>query len=240
NAAQAAVAGIAESSVRALAKVTQVMPPGLRRRVEALRTVTVPAAWAGGGPTVDPMALITIAQACRDSERLEFGYRARDGERTARHVDPHRLVILGRRWYLVAYDQTRHDWRSFRLDRLDQPRRTGARFRPREIPGGDAAAFVRAGIGSMPAPHIVEALVEAPAAVVVDRVGRWATVEAVDDGRCILKMTTDSLDWPAMALGAVGADFTVLSSPELLEHLRDWSRRFGRAASSAEAGMVRG
>src|SRR5438128_2030963 len=81
----------------------------------------------------------------RDTGRLEFGYSAADGTRTDRLVEPFRLVPLGRRWYLVAYDLHRHDWRSFRLDRLAAPRRTGARFRPRELPAEDAAAYVRAG-----------------------------------------------------------------------------------------------
>ena len=113
-------------------------------------------------------------------------------------------MSLGRRWYLVAYDLQRHGWRSFRLDRLQTPRATGARFRPRELPADDAAAFVRAGISHAPWNHEVEALVEAPAAAVRERVGRWVHVEEVDDGRCRLRMTTDSLDWALLALGAVG------------------------------------
>lgn len=231
-AAQGAIVGIEDSSVRALTKVVQVMPPRLRRRVEALRAMTVPAVWGSAGPTVDPGILTTVAQACRDTERVQFTYTAAGGERTARHVEPHRLVSLGRRWYLVAYDLTRHDWRSFRLDRLDEPASTGARFRPRELPADDAAAFVRAGIDNLPAPYTVEALVHAPAAAVRVRIGRWGTVEDIDDRRCLLRMTSDSLDWPAMALGAVGADFEVLSPPELLDHVRDWAHRFSRATAS--------
>lgn len=230
-AAQAAIAGIEESSIRALTKVVQVMPPRLRRRVDALRAMTVPAGWGGTGPTVEAGMLTTVAQACRDTERLEFSYTARDGELTARHVEPYRLVSLGRRWYLVAYDLTRHDWRSFRLDRLGAPRSTGARFRPRQLPADDAAAFVRAGIDNLQAPYTVEALVHAPAAAVRDSFGRWCTVEDVDDQRCLLRMTTDSLDWPMMALGAVGADFEVRSPPELLDAVRDWGHRFSRAAT---------
>src|SRR5712692_3411076 len=166
TAAQGAVAGIEEASVRALAKVVQVMPPRLRRRVDALRAATVPAVWAAG-PTVDAGILTTIAQACRDEERLRFSYTVQSGEQTARHVEPHRLVSLGRRWYLVAYDLLRQDWRSFRLDRLEHPRNTGTRFSPRELPAKDAAAFVRAGIGSLASTaHSVEALIHAPAGTV--------------------------------------------------------------------------
>jgi predicted DNA-binding transcriptional regulator YafY len=229
-AAESAVEGIAESSVRALAKVVQVMPARLRRRVEALRAMTVPASW--GGPAqlaVDPGVLTGVALACRDSERLRFGYTAAGGQRTARHVEPLRLVSLRRRWYLVGYDLDRLAWRSFRVDRLSGPEGTGARFRPRELPAADAAAFVRAGIDSVQAGYEVEVLVDAPAAAVRERIGRWSTVEEAGAGRSRVRMTTDSLDWPVMALGAVGADFDVISPPELADQVRDWGRRFSRA-----------
>lgn len=232
-AAQGAISGIEESSLRALTKVTQVMPSRLRHRVDALRTMTVPAAWRSPGASIQTGTLTTIAQACRDDEALDFAYTAASGEQSARHVEPHRLVPLGRRWYLVAYDRTRHDWRSFRLDRLTDPRRTGARFRPRRLPAEDAAAFVRAGIENLPTRCTVEARVHAPAATVQGEVDRWGAVEEVDAGTCLLRMTTDTLDWPAMVLGAVGADFEVISPPELLDYLHEWARRFTRAATGA-------
>ena len=230
-AAQGGVAGVAEASVRALAKVVPVMPPRLRRRVEALRAATVPASWTDGGPAVDPGVLTTVAQACRDAERLEFGYAAADGARTDRLVEPFRLVLLGRRWYLVAYDLHRHDWRSFRLDRLDAPRRTGARFRPRELPADDAAEFVRSRLNNLAWPHQVEVLVDAPAETVRTRLGRWAEVEEAGEDRSRLRMSTDSLDWAAFAVGAVGAECTVVSPPELRAHLRAWGERFARAGA---------
>lgn len=226
------VAGIAESSVRALGKVLQVMPARLRRRIDALAAMIVPAAWSGAEPGLDPGDLTLIAQACRDAERLEFGYTALGGQETERHVEPHRLVLLGRRWYLVGWDLTRHDWRTFRLDRLTGPRRTGARFRPRELPAEDAAEYVRTRIeqaGHAPKTYQVEALIEAPTATVRAALGRWCTVEDVGADRCRLRVTTDSLDWPAMALGATGAEFRVVSPPELRELVRDWAERFGRA-----------
>jgi len=236
-AAQGAVEGIAESSMRALAKVVQVMPARLRRRVETLGAMTVPAGWDSPAQAgVDPAILTTVALACRDSERLRFSYTAADGRHSGRHVEPHRLVLLGRRWYLVSYDLVRHGWRSFRLDRLGAPQATGARFRPRELPAADAAAFVRAGIGNIATGHEVEVLIEAPAAAVRERVGRWATVEDIGDARCRLRMTTDSLDWPTMALGVIGAEFHVLSPPELLDRVRDWGRRFSQASRTARHG----
>jgi predicted DNA-binding transcriptional regulator YafY len=239
TAAQGAVAGIEEASVRALAKVQQVMPPRLRRRVDALRAATVSAVW-GSGPTVDASVLTTVAQACRDEERMRFSYTAQSGEQTDRHVEPHRLVSLGRRWYLVAYDMTRQDWRTFRLDRLDRPRSTGMRFVPissstatptrRELPAKDAAAFVRASFGNIAASaHSVEVVVHAPAATVRGAVGQWATVEEIDERHCRLRMTADNLNWPALALGSVAADFEVLQPPELVDHIREWGARFTRA-----------
>lgn len=229
--AQGAVAGMEEPAVRALTKVVQVMPPRLRRRVDALRAVTVPAVW-NAGPVIDPDVLIVLAQACRDDERLEFGYTSRDGGPVHRLVEPHRLVPLGRRWYLVAYDLHRHGWRSFRLDRLTGPRRTGARFRPRRLPADDAAAFVHAGLAALQPVRVpVEVLVHAAGDRVRGTVGRWAEVEDAGTDRCLLRMTADDLAWPAMLLGSVGAEFDVRSPPELNALVAEWASRFARAGS---------
>src|SRR5437660_4255541 len=123
TAARASVTGIEETAVRALVKLEQILPTHLRRRVEALGSATI--APAVGGPTVDPRHLTVIAAACRDSERLRFEYRSRDGIDSRREVEPHTVVNLGRRWYLVAWDRRREDWRSFRVDRLARPASTG-------------------------------------------------------------------------------------------------------------------
>ncbi len=207
-----------------------VWPRGLRRGVVAFGAMSVRA--EGGGrsdPGPDPAALTAVALACRDSERLRFTYTAADSRHSERHVEPHRLVALGRRWYLVAFDLTRHDWRSFRIDRLTGPTGDGSRFRPRELPTADAAEFVRAGVDRVARPYRVEVLVEAPADTVRERIGRWASVQAVDAGRCQVSMTTDSLDWPTMALGSLEAEFRVLEPPELIAQIRAWGERFGRA-----------
>jgi len=227
DATQSGVAGIEEAAVRALTKVVQVLPSRLRARVDALRAMTV--STASAGPIVAAGILTTVAQACRDEERLRFAYAARGAAPTEREAEPHRLVAQGGRWYLVAYDLTRHDWRSFRLDRLTGPRPTGARFRPRELPAEDAAAFVRTSTGT-PAAHTVRVLVHAPEARVRQAVGQWGTVEAAGADRCRLTVISTSLDWPTQALGNVGADFEVLGPPEFAEHLRDWGTRFVRAA----------
>lgn len=225
------VVGIGESSVRALSKVVQVMPARLRRRIEALAAMTDPASWQDSASKVDADALVAVALACRDQERLEFAYTARTGERSRREVDPHRLVLLGRRWYLVAWDLTRFDWRTFRLDRLAEPVPTGARAVPRQLPEQDAAAFVRSSIESVPPGHEVEVLIDAPAAVVRERIGPWGALEEVSAGRCRFRMTSDSLDWPILALGNAAADFEVVTPPELVDHLAVRADVFRRAVN---------
>jgi predicted DNA-binding transcriptional regulator YafY len=231
---------VAEAAARALAKVTQVMPARLRRRAEAVAAMTESASWdpprAAQATAINPDVLAGTALACRDAERLRFDYGAASGERTERHVEPHRLVALDRRWYLVAYDLTRNDWRSFRLDRvIGVPRPTGARFRPRTLPAADAAEFVRRNIATAPRAGTweVTAVVEAPAAVLRERIGRWATIEEDGPGRCLVTMKPgDNLDWPVIALGVAGADFRVLSPPEVAERIGDWGARFTRATRS--------
>jgi predicted DNA-binding transcriptional regulator YafY len=226
---------VAEAAARALAKVTQVMPARLRRRAGAVAAMTEPASWdtprAGQAAAIHPDVLATAAMACRDSERIRFGYDAASGDRTERHVEPHRLVTLDRRWYLVAYDLTRNDWRSFRLDRVvGVPQQTGARFRPRALPAADAAEFVRRNVAAAPGAWRVEAVVEAPAAAVRERLGRWATVTESGQDRCLVTITNaENLDWAVIALGGSGADFRVLSPPELTERIADWGARFTRA-----------
>ena len=135
------IVGIEESSLQALSKLIQVMPPRLRRQVDALAAMIVPAMFGADTPSAESGVLSTIAQSCRDCERLAFDYISRDGDLSARHVDPHRLVLLGRRWYLVAWDLDRSDWRTFRLDRLTNPQGTGGHFPSRELPTGDPAAI---------------------------------------------------------------------------------------------------
>jgi predicted DNA-binding transcriptional regulator YafY len=226
------VTGIEESSVRALTKLVQVMPTRLRRRIDALAAMTIPASWDDDSPAVDANILTSVAQTCRDCERLEFTYTARDDERTVRLVDPHRLVLLGRRWYLVAWDLSRIDWRSFRLDRITDAHATGAHFPVREPPTGNAADFVRSGIDNLSSRHQVEAVMHAPAELIHTRIGRWATVEAMDDGRCLVRMVADSLDWPMLALGTTGQEFDIIGPPAMLEYAREWVERFTHGTRS--------
>lgn len=237
QAAGGATPGLEETAVQALTKVSTLMPPRLRRRMDALRTQTDNLVWSGG-PVVDPELLTTLAQACRDDEPLQLSYVARDGAETERRVEPHRLVSLGRRWYLVAYDRDRTDWRSFRVDRVATARTTGQRFRPRDLPGGDALTFVQSGIRRMPQRYDVRVRIAADVAAVERIAGRWATVSGTD-GDCLVELGVDALHWPLMMLADVAveldASFVVESPPELRAAVAAVAHRFG-ATAGATAG----
>jgi predicted DNA-binding transcriptional regulator YafY len=226
TAAASAPAGHEEPALRALSKIVQVMPGPLRRRVAAIQEYTVPVVFPGHA--VDASVLAELAQACRDDERVEFEYTAREATPSRRRVEPHRLVTLGRRWYLVAYDLDRQDWRTYRLDRLSEPRLTGVRFRQRALPAADAAAFVRTGIDAARTHIAVEVRVLAPAADVTPLAGHWASVTALDERSCLLTMDVDTLDWPVLLLGSLAADFEVIDPPELVSRLRSVGERFTR------------
>ena len=221
TAAAGAVAGFEETSVRALAKVIQLLPPRLRRRIDALQAMTAPGVF-GGGPTLDATVLTTIAMACRAEERLRFGYQAREADPTTRHVEPHRLVALGRRWYLMAWDLDRADWRSFRVDRATDPAMTGARFRPRDIPDGDPVTWLRSRLRAMPNRYDVSVRLQADPDRVRAVVGHWAAVEPLPESAVAsrLRMSVDDLGWPVMVLGVLGVPFTIESPPELRERVR--------------------
>ena len=228
TAARASVTGIEETSVRALVKLEQVLPTQLRRRVSALQsaTTTLPA----GGPTVDPQALTAIAAACRDFECVRFAYRGRDGVASRREAEPHSLVNLGRRWYLVAWDRGRRDWRTFRVDRLSGPASTGVRFTPRDLPATDAASYVSQSLSAAPNRYEARVTLHAPADTIRKRVpAYWGTIERLDDERCEYRTGDDDLDWLAVRVAMLGVDFDVHEPPELAEHLLLLARRLERA-----------
>ncbi|WP_211656649.1 helix-turn-helix transcriptional regulator [Patulibacter medicamentivorans] len=231
TAAGGSVAGIEETSVRALAKLEQVLPPKLRRRVSALQAAIVPS--LGPPSAVDSEALAVIAQACRDNERLRFGYRRRDGETSERTVEPHRLVALERRWYLAAWDARRQDWRTFRVDRISAPQSSGSRFAPRRPPTGDAAGYVRSSIRSMPARYEAVVTVFAPASAIPREVG-WlrGEVEPIDDATCRIRTRGDVLDWLMLNLGFLAHEYRIDGPPEFVAHVRDRARRLARAAGA--------
>jgi len=224
--------GMEETAIQALSKVIALMPPRLRRQMDALRSQTERLPWSGG-PTLDPALLSTLAQACRDSEPIHFTYTAaprndRSAEPTDRWVEPHRMVSMGRRWYLVAYDRDRQDWRSFRVDRISEPRTSGQTFRPRELPAPDALSFVQAGIRRMPQRYAVRVVFDADPERVAAFVGRWATITGTP-GAARLEMNVDTLDWPLFVLANLDAEFTVESPAELEAALAATAERFGRS-----------
>ncbi|MBO9704804.1 MAG: YafY family transcriptional regulator [Arthrobacter sp.] len=232
SAAQGAVSGVAEASVRALAKLVQVMPRGLRRRVEAIGAATESHFWEPVEEMIDPELLIIIGQACRDQERIGFDYTAADGRASTRHVEPLRMVRLGLRWYLVCYDLDRGDWRSFRLDRMSRPVPTGARFAPRTLPAENPVAFIRDRADKAPGPQDVVALVAAPEREVTEKIGRWATTSAVSDSSCRVTVHAKTLDWALLALGMLDADFTIESPRAAIDGARARGERLIMAAGS--------
>jgi predicted DNA-binding transcriptional regulator YafY len=226
-----AVAGIEEASVRALAKLEQVLPSRLRQRVGALGAATEPMlTWER--PTVDPDTLTTVAGAITAHERLRFGYRSHDGTASDRLVEPHRLVSAGRRWYLVAYDSERGDWRTFRMDRVSGPARTGVRVPPRRLPADDAATFVTQQLSALARTYRAVVTLHAPAAQVAGRFGDGpGDVEPIDAHSCLVRSHTDTLEWLALRLATLGCDFEVHEPPELADYLRALGERATRASA---------
>lgn len=229
TAARASVAGIEETAVRALVKLEQVLPGHLRRRVGALgaATFTLPIT----GPTVDPQHLTVIAATCRDAECLRFGYERRDGTASRREVEPHSLVNHGRRWYLIAWDRRREDWRTFRVDRLTGPASTGVRFSARRLPARDPVSYVEQSITAAPNRFEARVTLHVSAEEIEGRVSaRWGTITPIDTRRCEYRTGDDDLGWLALRVAMLGVDFAVDEPPELAEYLRMLSSRLRRAA----------
>jgi predicted DNA-binding transcriptional regulator YafY len=227
-AATATVAGIEESSVRALTKLEQVLPSRLRYRVKLLQEVAVTPA---GGPSVQPDVLLAVAAASRDHQRLRFDYRNHDGTATTRTTEPHRLVHMGRRWYLVAWDLDRADWRTFRLDRLEPRIPTGPRFTPRDVPELDRT---ERGIASGAYPFQARVLVHASLEQVTDKFGsNVATVTPVDASTTLVETGGNTLDQLALHIGLMGYPFEIQSPPELIAHVQGLATRLAASVPPA-------
>ncbi|WP_190025689.1 helix-turn-helix transcriptional regulator [Streptomyces hiroshimensis] len=230
TAAAGGVEGIEETSVRALAKLEQVLPERLRRRVSALNAFTVPMLSAQRGPTVDAAVLTELAAACRDGERLRFAYRDHNGDSTRRTVEPHRLVSAQRRWYLVAWDTDREDWRTFRVDRITPTPPHGPRFAPRRPPAEDLAAYVSRGVSTTAYAERATVLLRVPLEVAEQKVPPAAgTLEAVDGSSCLLRTGAHTLDVMVVHIVLMGFDFEVQEPPELVERIRQVRDRLSRA-----------
>lgn len=217
-AAEAAISGIEETSLRALAKIEALLPHRLRRRVSALHSSVASLRRAVDDDVIHPESLSVFAAACRDHEHVRFDYRRTREERSRRHVEPHQLVTAGRRWYLVAWDRDRGDWRTFRLDRIQAPRAVGTRFPPRTVPGGDAAEFVARSIGRTARDHAATLVIHMPYAE-IEGVLRWADHTLREDHaeHCVIGIRSEDLGRLAMTIAeiALTAPVSVIEPAEL-------------------------
>lgn len=230
TAAGGSIEGLEDTSLRALTKLEQVLPPRIRQRVSTLQAAVVPRvrSWV----TIDVEVLTVVAQACRDRERLRFDYQRRDGETGERHVEPHQLVSIHQRWYLLAFDRDRDDWRTFRLDRMNSPWATRLRFDARPIPGGSAADYVEQSLRSIPTRYEVVATVHASATEMEGKFHHGETeIEPVGESRCTVRTRGDSLEWLAFAFIWLGVDFEIHDPPEMVEYVQQISVRLARSAS---------
>lgn len=212
------ISAIGEPAVRALTKLDQVMPPRLRGEVAALADAT--ALLPGFTDDVDTDVLVVLAHAVRDRVRARFGYTGRTGEATDRDVEPYRLVATGRRWYLLAWDMRREDWRTFRLDRMAGVRPSTFHFTPREAP--DAVEHVRAAVGRTGDAHRVRVRMTADVEAVRRRVpAQYAQSRELSPGVTEVVSSADDLGVLArhlvLAAFDLGAQLEVVDPPELVE-----------------------
>lgn len=232
-AATEAVTGFEDTALSALAKLEQLLPDRLRRRVEAVSQALTPSRWRGGEAAfVDAGLLGVLALAVRDTERVRFRYRRGDGETSRRDVEPHGIVSQDRRWYLVAWDLGRQAWRTFRLDRLDEVQPTGVRFRMRQVPAGDPAAYVAQAQTRIAAANVVTVRVEASAAA-VQRAVSWEELDLdpIGPDASRVRLRGDSVDWVALAVATLAAFFQITveraEPPEVVERLVSLGRQLG-------------
>ena len=226
-AAGGTVTGASEAALSTLAKLDQVMPPRLRSEVKAIHESTE--TLSTNADLVDGDVLLTLAKACRDLVRLRFGYDARDGAATERWVEPVRLVATGRRWYLMAWDVDREDWRTFRLDRMRDVSASTWRFRAREHP--DPAEFVRNAISRAPYSNHAQVLVRAALAEVAERIDtRWVTLTAIDADTTLLEASAESLEHLAFYCVMTGLECEFVQPPELVRVAGDLAARLQRSA----------
>ncbi|WP_280816910.1 YafY family protein [Variovorax sp. TBS-050B] len=220
---------IESAAMRALAKLDQLMPPRLRRRLDSVRASVVPV--MRGKSRVRLKAVSLFAEACTDRLVLRFGYRDHGGATSARTVEPHRVVQTGQHWYLLAWDAARTDWRTFRLDRIVDPAPTGERFTARRLPHGDIESYMQHALAVLPFLHHASVIVHAPAAALEPHLG-WVggATEALGEARTRIRTGANSLDALAVWLACLGHDFEVESPRELTTHLAEVAARLAKAA----------
>jgi predicted DNA-binding transcriptional regulator YafY len=232
------VSGLEDSALAALAKLEQVMPSRLQDRVTDLHETTVRLAGVEQ-PRIDPDRLVTLAHACRSQEQLRMGYRDAQDQPSERIIEPYRLVFTERRWYLVARDPARDDWRTFRVDRITSLGATGRRFSLREAP--DAARLVAEGVAVAAYPIRARVAlftsIEEAARSIPRTVGR---LEPGDDGTCVLTIGAADPGWIAEFLANLPFEFEALEPPEVRRALRELGRRIAKRHATVSARAVGG
>ncbi len=235
-AAAGAIAGLEDATLGALTKLDQVMPARLRRKVGALAGAIVPLPHRA---SVDVGTLSLLAAACRDAERLRFDYRARESEVTRRRVEPAGLVSAGFRWYLVAWDLDRADWRTFRVDRIAGTPIRGETFAPRPPPPGGLSAYVEKSVSLDAYGVKARVRLHAPAAEVAPRLSWYGRVERDGPHRSTVTMGAPSVEAVAAWISTLGVEFEILEPPGAADALTAMSARIRRAARAAAPGRLR-
>ncbi len=222
------VAGTAEAALRALTKLDQVMPPRLRAELRAVYGATE--TLVGPGVEIDAELLVTLARACRDAVRVRFRYAGRSGgAERERSVEPVRMVATRHRWYLMAWDVDRDDWRTFRLDRMHEVVASTWRFRPREHP--DPVDYVQRSTAEAPYRYLARVRLHARPEQVRELVPpQVARIEDDRDGWCVLIAGGDDLDWLAVRVALLGFETQVLEPPELRDAAARLARRLATIA----------
>lgn len=229
GAAAGSVGETQDVALRVLAKLDQLLPKRLRRKLASVPEVTLSLVSTESSASLSVLA--AVANACRDTVQLKFSYRDMKGTVTSRTIEPMRLVHTGRRWYLAAFDVARNDWRTFRVDRIQaQPRLAhGSRFTPREPPM-DFATMVQRSITSWPQPLRARVKVKGSLAELRRQMPSWiGTLEAFDDEHCALTVGGDSPEMLTGLLLYAPADFTLLDPPEAAQPIRAVAERLLRA-----------
>jgi predicted DNA-binding transcriptional regulator YafY len=238
-AAAGPVSGMEEVALRALAKLEQLLPTRIRKRVSTLHGAVV--SLPSSAPRVDAEVLTLIATASRDQQQLQFSYGDRKQRATTRQVEPHGVVHMGTRWYLVAFDVDREDFRTFRIDRVTSKPRLGKRFATRPIPHGDLATYVTQSVGVESYSQKARVLFHAPMAQLAQRIpasaGRLSEVSAT---QCMLETGGNDLFMLGMHLASTEVDFEVIEPRELVEVLGVLAERFQRAHMASSAREKRG
>jgi predicted DNA-binding transcriptional regulator YafY len=229
------VAGVGEASVRALTKLEQVLPARLRPRFSGLRSAVT--RMAAPSTPVDPAVLTALSAAITERRVVAFRYERHDGESSRRLVEPYRLVDTGRRWYLVAWDTVREDWRTFRVDRCRSIPSPRARFTARPLPATDLARYVQKSITR--SPYSYDAVIRLSAGIreIEQRIPA-EIAELTSDGpdTTILRAGFDSLDYPLMQLASLDVEFEILEPEAMRVRAAELAGRLRRA--SGRAGTV--